>query len=167
MALLIGVAAAAFVHGEFHSMTAVVWIGLAGTFVLLTVGFICQAVRRTRLVGAFLLFLGQATFLAIPVSLVAARGVVQFDMWRAKRYVASRLGPRLESARVSAGRYPVALRLWEQPPADAPWIIRRFNYWSDGNTYTLSVMDPGVCGRVTSYSSSTRQWRETFDPCWY
>lgn len=166
-ALLLGIAAAAVTHGEFHSGLVIIWGGLAGTFVLLTLGSICQYFRRTRVVAAFLLLLGKATILAIPVAFIAGRSVVAFDLWRAKTYVARQLRPRLESTRASLGKYPEELRLWEHPPPDAPWLIKQFNYSSDGNEYTLWVMDPGVCGRVTRYSSAKRQWIEKYDPCLY
>ena len=166
-AVPLGVSAAALAHGVFESMQAVIGIGMASTFVLLTIGSIFRAWPRTQGFGASIVFCGMCTFAAIPIAYFAARGVVKVDEWRAKRYITFHLGPHLESIRRARGQYPAELRLWERPPANAPWLIRRFNYTSDGRRYTLWVMDPGVCGRITSYSSATRQWTETYDPCWY
>jgi hypothetical protein len=162
-AVLLGTFAAALVHGEFEAMKAVVAIAAVATFVLLIVGAVLQPWRRTQTVGRFVTRCGIVTLLAIPAAFVAARIVVEVDLWRAKRYIARQIAPRLEQHRASRASYPKELR----QPENAPWLIRRFNYASDGRTYTLSVWDPGVCGRIASYSSATRQWTETYDPCWY
>lgn len=166
-AVLAGIVAASIAHGEFEAMKAVFGIGVASSFVLSTLGSILRAWLRTQRFGAFVVRCGIVFFIATPLAWVAAPGVVALDTWRAKRYIASELAPHLERTRMSAGRYPAELHLWETAPANAPWLISRFNYGSDGRTYTLWVMDPGVCGRVTSYSSATRKWTETYDPCWY
>jgi hypothetical protein len=166
-ALLLGAAEAAVAHGAFESMMTVFWIGLTSTFLLLTIGALLRPWRRTRILGGLIVVSGVIACLAIPAAFVAARGVVAIDMWRAKRYIAAELGPNLEQVRRSTGRYPSELRLHERRPANAPWLLDGFSYASDGRAYTLSVMDPGVCGHVTSYASATGQWTETYHECWY
>ena len=167
VACALAVIGAAVTHGEFESMKTLFWMSAAAAFLLLTAGSALVEWSRARRVGTHVVRCGLAALAAIPLAFVAARGVVAIDVWMAKRYVASELAPRLEQHRASRGRYPAELRLWEHPPPDGPWLMRRFGYASDGRAYHLSVMDPGVCGRVTSYSSRTRQWTETYDPCWY
>ncbi len=162
-AVVCGTVAAALTHGDFESMKALGWIGLAGTFVLLTIGSVLRPWHRTQTVGSLVVRTGSAVFLAIPIAWMAARAVVNVDIWRAKRYVAAELAPHLEQTRRSNGRYPVELRLWEELPPAAPWLLRRFHYRSDGRAYALWVMDPGLCGRITSYSSTTSRWTETYD----
>jgi hypothetical protein len=166
-AALLATFAAALVHGAFEPMMVVVWIGLISAFVLFVLGSIVQPRPRTSRLGAFLVRCSIVVLIATPMSFVAARGVVEFELWRAKQYFASALQPRLEKSRSATGRYPLELRLREHPPADAPWLMRRFRYASDGRTYRLWVMDPGVCGRVVSYSSAMGRWGEAWQPCWY
>lgn len=136
------------------------WLGfaLAGSFALLVIAGLFQPWLRTRVLGARLGQCALAVFLSLPLTLLAGRAIVRIDLWRAKRYVASALAPRLEEQRIAGGAYPAKLD---------PWPIRNASYASDGRTYTVAIHDPGVCGRVTTYSSATKRWRETNDPCWY
>jgi hypothetical protein len=167
IASLLAVITAAITHGVFESTIGVLIFGALTTFVLLTVGSVLQVFRRTKRAGLMVVRCGLAVFVAIPLTFVANRGVVAIDLWNAKRYVAARLAPQLERYRAAHGRYPARMSLWEQPPADAPWLIRNFSYGSDGRQYELFVMDPGVCGRIATYTSRTRAWTHTYDPCWY
>ena len=168
-AILVGAAAAAITHGEFQASLAVVSFGAVAAFVLLTIGSLLRPFPRTATAGKFIVRAGIIAVLAIPAELIASRAVVAIDIARSKHYIATRLAPRLEQHRRATGRYPASseLRLWQQPPADAPWLIQRFHYSSDGRTYTLSVMDPGICGRVTSYWSGVDKWGQAFEPCFY
>jgi hypothetical protein len=165
--LLIGTLTAIVSGGRHEWLVHSLIVSLAATFVLLMAGSILRPFPRTRRAGELFVTLGIATLIAIPVTHIAARGVVKIDLWRAQRYVETRLGPDLDHARALTGRYPAHLDLFERAPKDAPRMIGWFDYGSDGKTYVLSVMDPMICGRVTSYRSTTRQWRETYDPCWY
>jgi hypothetical protein len=70
----------------------------------------------------------------------------------------------LEQYRQRHGSYPAHYG----PPENGPWLIRNgLNYGSDGRTCTLWMMDPLTCGHMWSYSTATRQWRESHDPCFY
>lgn len=162
--MAVGTTAAAIVHGEFHAMLKVFWIGFAATFVLLIVGPILSLWwQRTRRLGDFVTRCGIVALLAIPASFVGSRAVVAVELWNAKRYVTAQVIPRLEAHRRSHGAYPKTMKV----PDDAPWLVHRFTYHSDGRQYSMGVWDPGVCGRVTSYWSTARQWHQTYDPCYY
>src|SRR5687767_862906 len=138
-AVLLGVVAAAIAHGEFEAMKTVLAVGAVTTFVLLMIGAVLQPWPRTQTVGRFLTRCGIVTLVAIPTAVLAARGVVEVDLWRAKRYVATQIVPHLEQQHRARGRYPSKLHL----PHNAPWLIQWFNYSSDGRAYGLWVMEPG------------------------
>jgi hypothetical protein len=44
---------------------------------------------------------------------------------------------------------------------------RDLNYGSDGASYRVSMWDPLICGHIWTYSSATRRWSESLDPCYY
>ncbi len=167
VALLLGALAAAVTGGDHEASVVVLEICFGATFVFLTLGAILRTWRRTSTAGTILLVLGSAALVAFPIYLAATRAVVAFDVWRAKAYLAKHVSPQLEAIRAQTGRYPPAFRLWQHPRPGVPRLVKRFHYASDGRSYMFSVMDPGVCGLVTSYSSITRTWHQTHDPCWY
>ena len=168
-AIVVGAVAAAITHGEFQATLVVIPIFAVAAFVLLTIGSLLRPFPRTGTAGRFIVRAGIIGVLAIPAELIASRAVVAIDIARSKRYIATKLAPRLEQHRRATGRYPASseLRLWQRPPEDAPWLIQRFHYSSDGQTYSLSVMDPGICGRVTSYWSAVDKWGQAYEPCFY
>jgi hypothetical protein len=155
----VGTIAAAIAGGAFEPMKIVLAGGAIATFVLLILGALLSPWKRTGVSGRWATRCAMVTLFAIPASFVAARGVVAFEVWRAKGFIESHLLPQLERKRRAEGEYPRSVAL---PPRLEGW-----NYVSDGRAYSLSMMDPGVCGRVTSYASTTRQWTEMYDPCWY
>ncbi|MBV9493574.1 MAG: hypothetical protein JOZ54_04970 [Acidobacteria bacterium] len=157
-AAALAVLGAAITHGVYSAQMT--WMGCAvgAAFALLVTAGLLQPWRRTRVFGARLGQCALAVLLSAPLTLVAGRGAVRLDLWRVKRYVATELAPQLERDRTARGVYPAKLERR---------ALHQLSYQSDGRTFELSVMDPGVCGRVATYSSATRQWSETNSPCWY
>jgi hypothetical protein len=162
----IGLVATAIVHGDFEAMKKVLG---GGVFVALCLFIAAAVIAVTGHETAYRAAVRIAIVcsLAVPLVFVASPVVFRFELWRAKRYVEMELKTALERDRSDGGGYPKEWRIWEAPPSGAPWLISRFRYWSDGREYGLSVMNPGVCGHVVSYRSSTSGWSETYDPCWY
>jgi hypothetical protein len=164
---LLALLASGLVHADFEAMKRVLVIGVAVALGLFIVAAVFGASRRLRAAYPFVSALAITVALSVPFTFVMSPVVFRFDLWRAQRFVEAKLAPQFESHRAQTGRYPKELRLWESAPVDAPWLIRRFNYWSDGQEYGLAVMNPGVCGHVVSYDSATKAWKEEHDPCWY
>ena len=164
---LLALVTSGLVHSEFEAMKRVLGIGMAVAVGLFIVAAVFAASRRLRPAYPLVGGLAITVALSVPLAFVVSPLVFRFDLWHAQRFVEAKLVPRFEAHRARTGRYPKELRLWESAPLDAPWLVRRFNYWSDGQEYGLSVMNPGVCGHVVSYDSGTRAWKEEHDPCWY
>lgn len=162
-AAVVGTIAALIAHGAFDAMMTVLYAGLAAAFVLLIVAALLQPWRRTNAVAVFVGRCMIVVIVAIPAAWIAARGVVAIEWWNAKRYVMANVLPRLEGQRRLRGRYPKRMPV----PNGAPWLVERIGYVTDGQRYTLTVPDVGVCGHGMWYSSATRQWTETHDPCWF
>ena len=164
-AVIVGTIAAWLTHGEFHASVTIMTVGVPLAIVLFLVGAAMQARRDVRTAGNFVVRCSIVAFLALPATLAISRVVVAVDLWLAKRYLAAQVIPQIEQARAARGRYPHDVPLGDH--GDGPWLLRRFSYATDGRTYSLGVMDPGVCGRYVWYSSATRQWHEEYDPCYY
>lgn len=158
-ALVIGTIAAAAVEGDFHGTLLAIEIAGVAAFVLIVAGSLLKPFPRTAAAGRFVLACGIVAVLVIPSVLLGERGVVELHVWRAKRYAAKSLMPRLEEHRRAHGRYPEELQM--------PREMKGFRYFSDGQAYGFSFMDPGICGLLTQYSSAAREWRRRHDPCFY
>jgi hypothetical protein len=165
----IGAGGAAGTHGDFGLSVRWIELGLASTVLCLLAGAIASLFRRTRPYGygSLALQAGCGLILSLAFFLIFSRAIIAVDLWRAKRFVARTLSPELERQHRRDGVYPVRWQLWESPPPGSPWLVRRFQYASNGQRYSLSVMDPGACGRVATYESATGRWKDSYEPCWY
>lgn len=155
-AFLIALIYSAATEASFEAMK---WM-FAAPFVALIVGAIGDTLRtftRYKPAGQRIVRLALIILLAFPASFASGPLVVRVDVWRTKRWVESDLRPRLEEHRRQHGSYPRRLRFHD----------RHLGYGSDGANYWLWTMDPLVCGRVWTYASTTREWRESHDPCYY
>jgi hypothetical protein len=162
----LGLVTSALVHAEFEAMKRVLGVGALVSFSLFIVAAVIGATgRRDTYRAASQTAIVVA--LSVPLAFVTSPFVFRVDLWRAKRFVETEVSAKLEQDHSRTGRYPKEWRIWEAPPTGAPWLVQRFSYYPDGQGYGLSVMNPGVCGHVVSYRSSTQDWVETYKQCWY
>jgi len=148
-------------------MKRVLVIGALMTITLFVLAIVTSVIRGLSHVSRWLSRFAMVALLSVPLAFAANPVIFRIDLWRAKHFVEASLKPRLEQHRLRIGAYPKEWRLWEEPFPDAPWLIGRFSYRSDGRTYELGVENPGVCGQVVVYSSKSEQWSESYAPCWY
>jgi len=104
---------------------------------------------------------------AIPVTFGFGRVIFAADLWYLKRFVQAHLSPQLAAVKAAQGAYPLALPELKSPPRPTPWLLARCLYRSNGASYTLSLMDPGICGRTFTLESGARAWQERNVECWY
>ncbi len=97
--------------------------------------------------------------------LATSRAAVAFDFWRAKSWLDTTLARELEDNRGRFGEYPRTVNLRRRD--DAPWLVRRSQCWPEGDRYQFELVDPGVCGYVSTYHSEQKQWIDTYDPFWF
>jgi len=167
-AVLLGAGAACVLHGEFRSTLHTLEL-----FFLLGIGLLLISIvpavsgPRFRRMGEVVLQGAIVLFVAIPVTFGFGRVIFAVDLWYLKRFVQAHLSPQLAAAKAAQGAYPLALPKLESPPRPAPWLLAGCLYRSNGASYTLSFMDPGICGRTFTLESGARTWQERKVECWY
>jgi hypothetical protein len=167
-AVLLGACAACVLHGEFHPTLHAIEL-----FLLLGIGLLLVAVvpavsgPRFRRLGEVVLQGAMVLFVAIPVTFGFGRAIFAADLWHLKRFVQTYLSPQLAAAKAAQGAFPLALPELESLPHPVPWLLARCLYRSNGAGYTLSFMDPGICGRTFTLESGAHTWQERKVECWY
>jgi hypothetical protein len=157
---------AAGTHGEFHRTKIAVAVGIVAGVLLPTIGALLRSSPGLVRLSKVMIRAGIILLLAVPALFMTSSVAASIGIWRAKRYVESVLVRQLEAHRKQSGTYPEQLRLWPAPEG-APWLIDRSTYFSRGNVYAITVSDPGVCGRFSTYGSGTHTWVESHSPCWF
>jgi hypothetical protein len=155
-------------HGAFYRLMLATGLATLGTFGFGAIGILGIAVRPSRQTGWRMIRLSLLCLLGGLLFHGGAKAAVEWDLWRAKRYVVSSVVPHLERIRAREGRYPDWSPLDEHLPG-SPWLVRHGMGYSrdpDGLAFSLSLSSPMVCGRQDLYSSDG-VWRREETPCWF
>ncbi len=165
-AVAVSTAVSVLLHAEFHRTLKAIVSLLVVAFALAVLGGLLFG---RRVVGARSLALRISAVTAVAGLLIPVTNPIAFslDMFRLKRFVTRALHPALESARQRSGAFPSRLSQAGLTAASAPYLLPQVFYRSATDSYWLSVMDPGHCGHVFTYSSKTRTWVEAQFECWY
>ncbi|MEP7011533.1 MAG: hypothetical protein ABJC13_14520 [Acidobacteriota bacterium] len=152
-------------HGEFPVTHVAVQALVVGGFVFLVVGGVLPATLARG--KSSVLRSGLVCLVAALLVFPAARLAWRIDLFRFDRYVRRELTTKLESTRAARGEYPESLSALGLPSAASPWLLKRSGFVPKGGGFTISVMDPGVCGHLLTYDSVSTRWAESWESCWF